>query len=223
MKAVPKKKKFSMALARSLGLSPQEISIFRKLDTPIRIQDFLDRLAINWEKKGETNMSPRRTIESKKAHCMEGGFLAAAALWLHGEKPLLLDLKTPGEAGHIVALYKRNGYWGVISKTNHVALRFRDPVYRNIRELVMSYFHECTNDRTGKKVLRFYAGPFDMRRWGKGWVTAKENLKDIVHEITHAKEVSLFPKKSEIHIRRADAMELKAGRMTEWKKSDKRT
>lgn len=206
-----------------LGLSPSEMDIFKNLNTPIKIQDFLDTLAVNWEKKGDINMSPRCVLHEKKAHCIEGAFLAAVALWIHGEKPLLLELKVPGDINHIVTLYQRNGYWGAISKTNHLALRFRDPVYKTIRELVLSYFHECFDDKTGKKVLRGYAGPFNVKRWGKRWITSEEDLYYIAEEIYNAKIIPLFPKKNEKYIRKADKMEMRLGTEIEWKKTDPRT
>lgn len=199
-------------------LTKVEFNLLKKLNTPIKIQNFLDTLPINWEKKGDTNYSPRLVLRHKKAHCIEGALLAAVALWIQGEEPLIIDLKTPGEPGHIVTLYKRNGYWGAISKTNHTALRFRDPVYKSIRELVMSYFHECTNDKTGKKVLRSYSGPFNMKKWGREWIITEEDLYPIAEEIYDAPQHLLFPKNNLQYIRKADAMEQKTGSMIEWKK-----
>src|SRR3989338_8582802 len=158
------------------GLSKSELKILKKLATPINIQDFLDKIPMNWEKRGETYMSPRRALQAHKMHCFEGAIFAAAALWLQGEKPLLLDLKAKGDDDHVVALYKCNGYWGAISKTNHSVLRFRDPVFKTLRELAVSYFHEyARND--GKKVLESYsARPFDLRKLGDKWVTATKDL-----------------------------------------------
>src|SRR3954471_11918592 len=102
------------------NLTKDELKVLRKLNTPIKIQDFLDTLPINFEKLGDTQMSPRRVLREKKAHCIEGALLAATALWLHGKEPLLLDLKAvPHDDDHVVALYKINGLWGAISKTNH--------------------------------------------------------------------------------------------------------
>ncbi len=111
------------------GLAKSELTTLKKLSTPIKIQDYLDSLPINWEHGGETYMSPRRVLREKKAHCLEGALLAACALWIAGKKPLLLDLKTSGDEDHVVALYREGGRWGAISKNNHVTLRFRDPVY----------------------------------------------------------------------------------------------
>ncbi|MCX6757596.1 MAG: hypothetical protein NTZ44_01810 [Candidatus Nomurabacteria bacterium] len=207
-----------------LGLSKKELSIFKKLSTPIKIQDFLDALPINWEKNGETYMSPREVLLNKKAHCLEGALLAGVALWLNGEKPLLLDLKAEGDIDHVIAIYKRNGYWGAISKTNHPTLRFRDPVYKNIRELALSYFHEYFNDTNGKKCLRSYSTkPFNIKKLGTKWITSKENLHYIAQMIDDAPHELIFPKKNNKFIRKADNMERKAGKLIEWKKEDHRT
>lgn len=197
-------------------LQPHERKIFKKLNSPIKIQDFLDTFPINWE---DGYMSPRRVIKEKKVHCMEGAFFAAAALWINGEKPLLLDLKTVGDDDHVVALYKRNGFWGAISKTNHATVRFRDPVYLSLRELSMSYFHEYFNDDTGKKALReFSTEPFDLRKFGKAWITTDKDLEYIVEKLDFAKHSKAWPTKNNRFIRKADKMERKAGVLKEWKK-----
>lgn len=207
-----------------LDLSPSELKIFRKLSTPIKIQDFLDKIPMNWEKRGETCLSPRRTLKLRKMHCLEGAFVAAAALWINGEKPLLLDLKARMDDDHIVVLYRRNGYWGAISKTNHAVLRFRDPVYKTIRELVLSYFHEYFRNSDGRKMLTSYsAKPFDLRRLGVGWLTAEKNLYSIAEKIDQAPHERIYPSKSRKFIRPADIMERRAGKIIEWKKSDHRT
>ncbi|HEY4525823.1 MAG TPA: hypothetical protein VJL32_01850, partial [Candidatus Paceibacterota bacterium] len=87
-----------------LGFNKGELSILRKLRTPHKIQDFLDAIPINFETGGETCMSPRRVLREKRAHCMEGALLAASALWLQGQPPFLLDLKTGrGDTDHVVA------------------------------------------------------------------------------------------------------------------------
>lgn len=206
-----------------LGLSKSELSIFKKLKTPIKIQDYLDTLAINWEKDGDWNMSPREVIRTQKAHCFEAAVFAAVALWVNGEKPLVLELKVPGDINHMVTLYRRNEYWGAISKTNHLALRFRDPVYKTIRELVLSYFHECFNDTNGKKVLRGYAGPLSMKKFGTAWITSTEDLYPIAEAIYDMPMIRLFPKTQDPHLRKADTMEMKLGTIIEWDKSDPRT
>jgi hypothetical protein len=205
------------------GLTKQELKIFKKLNTPIKIQDFLDKIPMNWEKRGDTYMSPRRALRARKMHCLEGAIFAAAALWLQGEKPLLLDLKAKGDDDHVVALYKRNGYWGAISKTNHSVLRFRDPVFKTLREIALSYFHEYARD-DGKKVLESYsARPFDLRKLGHKWVTATENLHAVIEAVDFARHIKICLKKNRRFIRPADKMERRAGDLIEWRKANPRT
>lgn len=206
------------------GLTKSELKILKKLSTPIKIQDFLDSMPVNWEKKGETYMSPRRSLKAKKMHCFEGALLAALALWVHGEKPLLMDFQNKGDEDHVIALYQRNGYWGAISKTNHSTLRYRDPVYKTPRELAMSYFHEYWRQKDGKKTLvAFSTKPFDLRKHGKKWVTAEEELFDMVDKLDSAPHTQVLPKKNKKFLRRADKMEKRAGSIIEWKKTHPRT
>lgn len=206
------------------GLSKSELKIFKKFSTPIKIQDFLDKIPMNWEKRGETYFSPRRAFKAKKMHCLEGALVAAVALWLRGEKPLLLDLKAKGDDDHVVALYRRNGYWGAISKTNHAALRFRDPVYKTLRELALSYFHEYFRNRDGKKILVSYSSkPFNLRGLGVKWITAEKNLHYVAEAIDFAPHKQIYPKKNQRFIRPADKLERCAGKIIEWKRSHPRT
>ena len=148
------------------GLPAKYFNKLQTLNSAIKIQNFLDKISMNFEEGGETYMSPLRVLTLKKAHCLEGALLASLALWIHGRVPLLLDLKSHNGDDHICCLYQENGYWGAISKTNHATLRFRDPVYLTIRELVLSYFHEYFDLKSGEKILRTYSEPFDMRKWG---------------------------------------------------------
>lgn len=205
-------------------LTKKELVILRRLTTPIKIQNFLDSIPRNHEKQGETYLSPRQVLKQNKAHCFEGALVAALALWLQGERPLLFDLKAEGDDDHVVALYKRNNYWGAISKTNHATLRFRDPVYRNLRELALSYFHEYFENKKGRKTLRQYsAKPFDLRKIDINWITTDDNLDDLVEAIDNAPHYKIFPKKNLIFLRPADKMELQAGRLIEWPSEDPRT
>ena len=211
-------------MQEAFGLLPDEFAALRALTTPIKIQNFLDGLAINHEKENETCYSPRSVLREQKAHCIEGALLAATVLWLHGERPLLLELAVArGDQDHAVALYKRNGYWGAISKTNHTSLRFRDPIYRNVRELVLSYFHEYFIQSSGTKSLRAYTRPFSLKRFGKGWITSETDLWHIAYALHDAPHFSVIPKGSEPYIRSADTMERKGGALIEWKATHPRT
>ncbi|EKD76416.1 MAG: hypothetical protein ACD_43C00120G0001 [uncultured bacterium] len=205
-------------------LSRSEVAILKKLSTPIKIQNFLDAMPLNWEKQGETYMSPRRVMRAHKMHCFEGALLAAAALWLRGEPPLIFDLRVKGDDDHVVALYKRHGHWGAISKTNHASLRFRDPIYKTLRELALSYFHEYFSNQTSKKILREYSTkPFNLKRFGTQWITAEEDLYKIVDAIDAAPHSTIIPKSNIKYLRKADVMELRAGKLIEWKRADHRT
>lgn len=212
-----------MAL-QSFGLTTKELAVIKKLSTPIKIQNYLDRVPMNWEKHGETYMSPRCTLRAHKMHCFEGALLAAAALWLRGEPPLLFDLRVKDDDDHVVALYKRHGYWGAISKTNHASLRFRDPIYKTMRELALSYFHEYFSDKTGKKVLREYSTkPFHLKQFGTSWLTAEEDLVAIVDAIDAAPHDTIVPKRNLRLLRQADTMERRSGRLKEWLCTNLRT
>lgn len=201
-------------------LALADIKILSRLNTPQKIQDFLDSLPINHESGGETCMSPSRVIKEKKAHCIEGAMLAATALWLQGEKPLIMSLKVSrGDYDHIVAIYKKNGHWGAISKTNHSVLRFRDPVYRTVRELALSYFHEYFLISNGKKTMRGYSMPINMKRFGKNWVKAEDDLWDIGNAIFNSPHIQVVPKKNEKHIRTAHPLERRAASLREWSKN----
>ena len=206
------------------GLTDKEEKILKKLSAPGKIQDFLDALPLNHEKEGDTYMSPRRVLREKKAHCIEGALLAALALWIRGEKPLLLDLKSQeGDDDHVVALFQRNGYWGAVSKTNHAVLRYRDPVYKTLRELALSYFHEYFINTTGEKTLVSYSQPLDLSRFGRGWITEEEDLWLIADALDTARHFPLVPKKNRRLLRKATLTERRAGEIIEWEKENPRT
>ncbi len=201
------------------GLSRQELAILKKLSTPHKIQDFLDAIPQNHEESGDTCRSPRAVLRDKKAHCIEGALLAATALWLHGQRPLILDLKTTDDDfDHVVTLYKHGAHWGAISKTNHSVLRFRDPIYSTVRELALSYFHEYFLVSNGKKTLRSYSRPFSLKSFGTKWITSEEDLWNITEALDESPHFKIIPKGHEKHIRRASQVERKAGNIPEWKK-----
>ena len=200
-----------------VALSPIERKIFARLNSAKKIQDYLDTLSINFEIKKETYMSPRRVIREKTAHCFEGALFACAALAYHGKKPLLLDLVTiDRDEDHVVALFKENGLWGAISKTNHPILRYRDPVYKTARELAMSYFHEYIMD-DGTKSLRIYSKPFDLSRYSASkWITAEEDLDWLVEALDDSPHFEIAPPKTIRQLRKASKLEVKAINITEW-------
>lgn len=205
-------------------LEPKERALFRRLSTPQKVQDYLDELPVNFELSGETYMSPRRVIKEATAHCFEGALVAAAALAYHGHKPLLLDFRTlPVDEDHVVTLFKRDGHWGAISKTNHACLRFRDPVYRTVRELAMSFFHEYIWGEGGAKTLREVSKPFDLSRYApERWVSPEEDLFWLVETLDESPHDSLIPKGSARMLRKASPVEVDGVSLTEWSKTGER-
>lgn len=200
---------------------PREFSVFKKLRTPGDVQDLLNGVRMNFETTHERCRSPLLVLRDGKAHCMEGALLGAAALWHQGHPPLLLDLKTADpDVDHVIALFKDGNRWGGVSKTNHAVLRYRDPIFVNVRELVMSYFNEYFLDN-GVKTLRSYSAvPFSMLRYGTKWLTTEDDLDDAVVALDNARHTPIFKKGAERHLRRAEPVEIKAGKIVEWKKKN---
>jgi hypothetical protein len=201
------------------GLSKKEESFLRKLSTPAKIQDYLDSIPFNHEKHGETCMSPRRVLREKKAHCIEGAMLACTAFLLSGRKPLILNLKVDrsNDDDHIVVLFQEHGYWGALSKTNHAVLRYRDPVYKTVRELAMSYFNEYFLASNGKKTMRGFSRPINLRKFGTRWITAEYDLWDIAAFIYDSPHLPVIPKGNEKYIRKASKPEKDAAKIPDWK------
>lgn len=201
-----------------LSLNQNEKKIFSKLNTPRKVQDHLEAIPINFEKDGETCISPRRVIAENRAHCIEGAIFAAAAFMFNGEKPLLMELKSVNrDDDHVLALFRRAGRWGAISKTNHAVLRYREPIYRNIRELAISFFHEYFLD-DGKKTMRSYSEPLNLLRFGTKWVTANENLWYIAEALDDSCHKDIMTRSQISSLRSADPIEIKAGKLTMWQR-----
>lgn len=192
------------ARREALALTAREHALLARLSTPLGIQRFVSALPANHEPTGETISSVREVLRLRRAHCIEGAFVAACALWIQGRPPLLLHMDCDrSDYPHVVALFRRGGCWGAISKSNGAVLRFRDPVYRTLRELVLSYFHEYCDTR-GRKTLRSHSGAFDMRRIPPAdWITtpglcrrAHDALADARHYplVTTAQARGLAPR-----------------------------
>jgi hypothetical protein len=168
-----------------------EQKMLRGLTTPSRIQRFLDReIGYNLEPKGDTCYSPRLVLRHKVAHCMEGALLGAAALRLLGLEPLLIDLEAVRDTDHVLAVYRSRGRWGAVAKSDYSGLRSREPVYRTIRELAMSYFEHYYNPK-GEKTLRGYSRPVNLRRFDRmDWMTQERDVWEIPNylcDIAHSK------------------------------------
>ncbi len=205
-------------------LTADEERLFKKLNSPILIQNYLDKLPMNHEKSGHTHYSPRKVLKKKKAQCIEGAMLAAAILWYHGQQPLLMDLVShEQDDDHVIALYKKNGYWGAISKTNHPGLRFRDPVYKTVRELAVSYFHEWFFYVSGEKTLVSYSDPVNLKKLGLDWVTTEKGLWHIDGILDKTRHHRIYPRTQKKFIRNATKIERDAASRIEWPRSNPQT
>ncbi len=198
--------------------SKKQIALMKKLNIPTKVQDFLNRLQFNFEESGETLSSPLLVLERGSAHCFEGALLGAYILSIHGFKPLIMHLSTDmkkKDFDHVIAPFKSSGYWGALSKTNHGVLRYREPVYKNIRELAMSYFHEYFLD-SGEKTLRRYSEPLDLKKIKKGWETDKKDLWFIDKKLDQTRHYDIAPKNVFKKLRKADNIEIKMSKITEF-------
>ncbi len=189
-----------------------ERAVFRRLTTPEKIQWFLDcELGYNKEPHGPTCYSPRRVLRCRRAHCMKGALFGAAALRVLGYPPLLLDLEAVRDDDHVLAVFRQDGHWGAIAKSNFSGLRYREPVYRTLRELVMSYFEHYYNLQK-EKTLRRYSRPVDLRRFDwMSWMTAEEDIWAIPEYLCTIAHRPLLPPRLVRRLGRVDERLFAAG------------
>jgi len=171
-------------------LTPGLLEIFRHLSTPLAIQAYLDSLPYIAE---ELDRSPLRVMTDGQAHCLDGGIFAALALARLGHRPLLLDLvPEPGaDDDHVLALFQFNGHWGCIAKSNYVFLRFREPIYRSLRELAMTYFEGYTSTEK-QKTLRGYTWPLDLSIFTPDWMWSEAGVAEISRRLYLRKPIPLI-------------------------------
>jgi hypothetical protein len=209
------------ATREMLGLTKAEFAVLRRLDTPEKIQAFVYGLRQNFEPDGDSCNSVRVVLRTRRAHCIEGAMLAACAMWIHGQPPLLLDLQAVKDYDHVVALFRRGERWGAISKTNGIGLRWRDAVYRSLRELAMSYFHEY-NNRWDHKSLRTYSRPYDVRRMKpEKWVTPADGAWDMIDTLEALPHYKLVGTALLRRLTRRDPFERAVGSLLQYKRPKK--
>jgi len=184
----------------------------KALKTPEKIQRFLDtEIGYNTEPDGATIRSPQRVLRDKVAHCLEGALVAAAALRVHGQPPLLLDLESVRDDDHVLAVFKQRNRWGAIAKSNYAGLRFREPVYRTLRELVMSYFEHYFNEAR-EKTLRKYSRPVNLSRFDRiNWMTSEEDLWPIADHLATIPHVPVLQNGDARRLNRVDDRLFAAG------------
>lgn len=185
------------------SLSIENRIILKSLKTPIQIQAFLDNIPYSPE---DANRSPRRVLEDRQAHCLDGGLFAAAALRRLGYPPVIIDmLPVPGrDDDHVLAIFQQNNHWGAIAKSNYVGLRFREAVYRNKRELVMSYFEAFFNN-LGEKTLRGYTIPFGLIKLDHlNWETDDRAADEIEQRLKHLRFTKVITPEMEKGLSKVD-------------------
>src|SRR6266513_6076870 len=159
--------------SRLNGFSPLELRKLRALKTPAGVQRFLDSLPYHL---ADTAWSPRKVLQEKTAHCLEGAIFGAAALRVLGFPPLILDLEADQDTDHVLAVFKFHGHWGALAKSNFAGCRYREPVYRTLRELAMSYFNIYFNLRF-ERTLRRYSRPVNLSRFAHlHWMTTNKPI-----------------------------------------------
>ena len=198
-------------------MTPTEFAVLQRLVTPQKIQTFLNAIPVNHELGGETIHSVRSVLRHRQAHCIEGAMFAACALWVHGEPPLVMHLDCSlSDYPHVVALFRRRKHWGAISKTNGAVLRYRDPIYRSLRELALSYFHEYS-DRRGHKTLRSFSSAFDLRRIDpRLWVANGNDCQEVEDLLAGLRHHRLISVRQERLIARRDPFERRASKLVEY-------
>lgn len=195
---------------RHFGFRPREWRALRALRTPVGIQRALD--AMPYHLAGSA-WSPRRVLREGTAHCLEGAIFAAAALRVLGFAPLLLDLEAVQDTDHVIGVFQLRGHWGAIAKSNFSGLRFREPVYRTVRELVMSYFDDYINLR-GERTLRAYSHPVNLARFDRshrGWMTSEDDLWWIAEHLVEVPHTRLLTAAMTRNLARVDRRSLEAG------------
>jgi hypothetical protein len=198
------------ALHVDAGFTRRELRALRALKSPRGIQRALD--AMPYHLAG-TAWSPRRVLREWTAHCLEGAVFAAAALRVLGFPPLLLDLEAVQDTDHVIAVFRERGHWGAIAKSNFSGLRYREPVYRSLRELAMSYFEGYINLR-GDRTLRAYSRPVNLARFDRahpGWMTTKMDLWWVAEHLLERRHTPLLSPVLIRHLTRVDRRSLDAG------------
>ena len=197
-------------LGIEIGLTRAMTTRLAGLRTPERIQDFVSGLRWNYQSDGPTALSVVGVLRQNRAHCIEGAFVAASALWLNGYPPLLIDLGAArGDVDHVMALFRRGGHGGAISKSNSPYLRYRDPIYRTLRELALSFFPQYVKHR--RKTLRTYSVPVDLRRHDPAlWVTRDGFCHEMVDVLTGARHFDILPVGMNAGLRPIDEIEARA-------------
>lgn len=181
--------------------TPAELRKLRSLKTPLGIQSALDKMPYH---VADTAWSPRKVLAENSAHCYEGALFAAAALRANGYPPLIFDLEAEHDTDHVIAIYQQDGHWGSVAKSNYTGCRGRDPVYRTLRELAMSYFHGYFNLRR-ERTLRRFSVAFNLKYFdAKDWMTTEKPVWFVAEHLLEIRHFPLLKKGMEKRLSRVD-------------------
>ena len=202
-------------MERFSGFSSVELRKLRALKTPAGIQRFLDNLPYNLKFDAR---SPKKVLQDGTASCLDGGIFAAAALRVLGFPPLIFDLEADRDTDHVIAIFKLRGHWGAVAKSNFTGCRYREPVYRSLRELAMSYFNIYFNLRF-ERTLRRYSRSVNLARFDHlNWMTTDKPIWFIAEHLCEIPHISLLTSTMEKNLTRLDPRTIK-GEMVEHRKS----
>ncbi len=197
----------STPTAGDSGFTPSELRTLRALKTPGGVQRFLDDLPYNLRYDAR---SPRKVLHDRMASCLEGGIFAAAALRVLGFPPLIFDLEADRDTDHVIAIFKVRGHWGAVAKSNFTGCRYREPVYRNLRELALSYFNIYFNLRW-ERTLRRYSRPVNLARFDRlNWMTTEKSVWFIAEHLCEIPHIALLTPAMEKKLTRVDPRTVKA-------------
>jgi hypothetical protein len=181
--------------------TPAELRKLRSFKDPYGIQRFLDDTPYHL---ADTAWSPRRVLREQTSHCLEGAIFAAAGLRALGFPPLIIDFEAQHDTDHVLAVFRVKGHWGAIAKSNYTGCRYREPVYRSLRELAMSYFNTYFNMR-GERTLRNFSLPVNLARFDHWeWMTSEEPIWFIPNYLCDIHHYKLLRPGMVEHLHRAD-------------------
>jgi hypothetical protein len=187
---------------------PAELGKLCSLKNPYRIQCLLDEQPYHL---ANTAWSPRRVLRENTSHCFEGALFAAAALRINGYPPLVIDLEAEHDTDHVIAVFKQHGHWGAIGKSNFTGCRYREPVYRSLRELAMSYFEVYFNLRR-ERSLRTFSHPVNLARFDRlDWMTTDQPLWFVAEYLFTIRHFPLLNARMAKRLHRLDDRSFRAG------------
>ena len=190
------------------SLKPAELRKLRSLKAPYGIQRFLDSQPYHL---ADTAWSPRRVLRENTSHCYEGALFGAAALRANGFPPLILDLEAERDTDHVIAVFKQRGHWGAIGKSNYTGCRYREPVYRSLRELALSYFDTYFN-LARERSLRTFSNPVNLQRFDdQDWMTTEKQVWFIAEYLFTIRHFPLLRPNLIKHLHRVDSRSFRAG------------